>query len=137
MKTLLNMRLRYSVAVLTGLAKRRLSDQACTSSSQTVHLYVSRIKLVNGGYIFELIFEDGKRRFLLQVANVLQSFSLNSQTNSSERDYVFLQYMESKTSLEENGKELICVCVKQSTIDEEDNSSIAGHESNKNRIERV
>lgn len=56
------------------------------------------------------------------VVMVLLLFHLNFKASSCGIDYVFLQFMEWTTALDEGDKDLGSVCVRRSTSDEENHA---------------
>lgn len=75
---------------------------------------------------FVLIDNDGEKGSVLWVAKVLLLCPPNTQTGSSETEYVFLRCIECAPALNEADKKLGFVCLKRRTLDEEVHSAVAG-----------
>lgn len=97
---------------------------ACHNSRRSKKMY-NNFLLVSG---------DEKPMIYALSSNLLTLICLNTQTDSFKTNYIFLQYLGCTLLLREVDKEQSCVCLRWSTTDEEDHSSIAEEEL---KVERI
>lgn len=74
------------------------------------------IKLIKNSFAEKAGREENKS--VLWIANVLLLLNLKEQADFTERECVFLQYMECTRWLDDAERELRCVCVRWSTTED-------------------